>query len=207
MKQSFIKNKRFAWAEIVKNEIARISARLFVENGYNKTTMEAIANAIGMSKANLYNYVSSKNDLIFIILEYQVKQVDTVFESVRSMGDNAPVTGKLRKFIREYIEVVDKCQNETIALHHAVVRLNKEGRYKFLSSASWMFDFVESLLSEGVKSGEFRTHDTKMFSVNIVEMCTDWARLRWYFRKLFTLEEYISKQTEFIENQLLLHNK
>lgn len=203
MQRTLTEKKRQAWAEMMKSELAQAVAKLFVQKGYTQTTMDDIAEAIGMSKANLYNYVESKDVLIFVILEHHVKLVENVFNAIRSLPPDIPVLEKLRKFIKEYIEVVDKCQNETIALHHAVVRLNKEGRHKFLVSANWMFEFVDSLLKEGVKSGEFRPIDTKMLSVNIVEICTDWARLRWYLKGLFTLDTYIRQQTELVEFQLL----
>ena len=43
-----------------RNELARQAARLFAEQGYHGTSMEDIAEAMGIQKPSLYEYVSSK---------------------------------------------------------------------------------------------------------------------------------------------------
>jgi AcrR family transcriptional regulator len=207
LNKSFAEKRRQAWTEIVENEVAQTAAKLFVQKGYNHTTMDDIADAIGTSKANLYNYVSSKDVLTFKILEHHVKLVADVFNEIDSLPENTSVLEKLRRLIWGYTKVVDKCQNEAIALHHAVVRLDKEGRRKFLKAAAWVFEYFEALLKEGVKSGEFRVHETNLISIDIVQICTRWALLRWYLKGSITLEEYIRRHIGLIEVLLRNNNK
>ena len=38
---------------------------VFIQKGYSGTSISMIAKALGMSKANLYHYCSSKEDLFF----------------------------------------------------------------------------------------------------------------------------------------------
>ena len=46
-----------------------MSRRLFTAKGYEETTMEDIAEAAEVSKATLYNYFSSKENLLLGIAE------------------------------------------------------------------------------------------------------------------------------------------
>ena len=57
-----------------KQEIVRIAAELFEELGYERTSMSAIAARVGGSKATLYGYFGSKEDLLRAVLDHDVKE-------------------------------------------------------------------------------------------------------------------------------------
>jgi len=55
-----------------RQEIIRIAAELFEELGYERTSMSSIAARVGGSKATLYGYFSSKEDLLRAVLDEDV---------------------------------------------------------------------------------------------------------------------------------------
>ena len=55
-----------------RREILAAAAQLFVEQGYEHTSMSAISDRVGGSKATLYGYFESKEDLLRGVLEYDV---------------------------------------------------------------------------------------------------------------------------------------
>jgi AcrR family transcriptional regulator len=55
-------------------EIVRIAARLFEELGYERTSMSAISARLGGSKATLYGYFRSKEDLLRAVLNHDVNE-------------------------------------------------------------------------------------------------------------------------------------
>ena len=57
-----------------KQEIIRIAAELFDELGYERTSMSAIAARVGGSKATLYSYFGSKEDLLRMVLDRDVNE-------------------------------------------------------------------------------------------------------------------------------------
>ena len=57
-----------------KQEIVRIAAKLFEELGYERTSMSAIAARVGGSKATLYGYFASKEDLLRTVLDRDVSE-------------------------------------------------------------------------------------------------------------------------------------
>jgi AcrR family transcriptional regulator len=57
-----------------KQEIIRIAAKLFEELGYERTSMSAIASRVGGSKATLYGYFASKEDLLRTVLDHDVNE-------------------------------------------------------------------------------------------------------------------------------------
>ena len=57
-----------------RQEIIRIAAELFEELGYERTSMSAIAARVGGSKATLYGYFASKEDLLRAVLDHDVNE-------------------------------------------------------------------------------------------------------------------------------------
>ena len=50
-------------------DILKVAARMFAERGYERTTLEMIADELGLSKASLYYYVKSKEDVLAHIFQ------------------------------------------------------------------------------------------------------------------------------------------
>jgi AcrR family transcriptional regulator len=57
-----------------RQEIVRIAAELFEQLGYERTSMSAIAASVGGSKATLYGYFASKEDLLRAVLDHDVNE-------------------------------------------------------------------------------------------------------------------------------------
>ena len=52
-----------------RDQILRSAIRLFNKKGFDGTSMRDIARACRMTSANIYNYISGKEDIIRLILE------------------------------------------------------------------------------------------------------------------------------------------
>jgi len=61
-------------AEQKRQEIIRIAAELFDELGYERTSMSAIAARVGGSKATLYVYFRSKQELLRAVLDHDLSE-------------------------------------------------------------------------------------------------------------------------------------
>ena len=57
-----------------RREIVRIAGELFEEHGYDRTSMSMISERLGGSKATLYGYFPSKEDLLRAVLDYDVTE-------------------------------------------------------------------------------------------------------------------------------------
>lgn len=70
------------------SEIYRKTLDLLVQKGYASTSMSMIADALGMSKANLYHYCSSKEDLLYRIhLDHLTKHYVPFLEEAEHLAD------------------------------------------------------------------------------------------------------------------------
>ena len=76
--------------------ILRTAAQLFSQNGYEATSLDMIADQLGMHKATLYHYVDNKESILYQCLVASFGDLEAVIER---MGDRSiPVLQRLRMF-------------------------------------------------------------------------------------------------------------
>jgi AcrR family transcriptional regulator len=84
-----------------RQEILRVAARLFAEHGYEGTTLDMIADELGLSKPSLYYYVKSKEDVLSQIFQDIFERVLERAE-VDVTAEMSPIE-RLRRLIVAYV--------------------------------------------------------------------------------------------------------
>jgi AcrR family transcriptional regulator len=56
--------------------IYRVAAEIMWRRGYTATSMNEIADAVGLTKAGLYHYIRGKEDMLFKIMSFAMDMVD-----------------------------------------------------------------------------------------------------------------------------------
>jgi AcrR family transcriptional regulator len=78
------------------------SAELFSEHGYDRASMNRIAEACGVSKANLYHYYKDKNELLFDVIRFHLAELIEVVEAADDAG--GPPRERLLRLIAALLE-------------------------------------------------------------------------------------------------------
>lgn len=85
-----------------KEEVFKTAAKLMVQKGYAGTSMADLAKAVGVNKATLYHYISSKQDLLFQILQHAMEGLErVVIEPTKQLSDPEE---RLREMIRLHVQ-------------------------------------------------------------------------------------------------------
>lgn len=58
-----------------RDHILKTAAKVFAEEGYHRASVSQVAKACAISKANIYHYYSSKEDILFAILERYLRDL------------------------------------------------------------------------------------------------------------------------------------
>lgn len=83
-------------------ELVEVAARLFRENGYDATSMQHIADEIGILKGSLYHYVRSKEDLLWLIVEPNLRAIHEEVEEI--LGDESePLVKRIGRAIEAHM--------------------------------------------------------------------------------------------------------
>jgi len=78
------------------------SAELFAEHGYDRASMSRIAEACGVSKANLYHYYKDKEELLFDVIRFHLEKLLEVVEAA-DRPDLAPAD-RLKELVAALLE-------------------------------------------------------------------------------------------------------
>jgi len=171
---------------------------LFVEKGFHRTTTREIARAAGFSIGTLYEYIRSKEDVLYLVCDRIYDQVRERLQLVLNM-EQGTIEG-LRLGIANYFYLMDEMQNEVLVMYQEVKSLSKDALPYVLKKELEMVDLFKQMMEGCVENKEcsLSENEIKMAAHNIYVLGQMWAFRRWELRKLFTLEEYIELQTKLI---------
>src|SRR5665213_1216003 len=69
--------------------ILKTAQKLFMEQGYSKVSMDALAEAVPVSKRTLYNHFNDKSALFIAVMQERCQQVFEKFERTLKDGERS----------------------------------------------------------------------------------------------------------------------
>lgn len=134
-----------------KNDIVEKASALFLKRGYDNTPMSAIAQAVGISKANIYNYFPNKKALLFHIIKNTMqREFNQILSNAEEISD---AEERLRYFILSYTALLTKNDKGRILIHDAR-RLDAESFSKIAIMWRRTFDLIKRTVSELQANGK-----------------------------------------------------
>lgn len=181
-----------------RDEILVEACRTFIKSGYDGTSVRALAKALGKTTGVLYHYFGSKKDILYLILELIVKDEQDYLADLRSKTNEMGSKEALKEAFRLYVEAHEKYADAHVFVNHIAVTLRNSERRMITGSSKRVTSFFEGLLEKGIQDGVFHKRDTKMLAQDMVMLGASWVTRRWYWKKLYSLDEFIRGQTEVI---------
>lgn len=183
---------------IRRHDIITCAIRVFIEKDYDKTTMADIAHACGMSKGLLYHYVSSKDDILYLIANDQMEGTIRGFTALEERCENMTASKALLEYVNYYYKVVNDTQDYQVFLNQLAVKLPNEDRRILFEANDYALNILDTILKRGVASGEFEIEDTILTAHNIMLIGRSWADRRWYLARRYTFDQYLTIQIRVI---------
>lgn len=159
-----------------RREITRRAAVLFERLGYHETSMDDIAQAMGLKKPTLYHYVDSKAQIVYWIHEELETELSGRLRSRLQAG--IPPAQNLLEVMYDIFDIM-----ETHPGHLRVYFENHRNLPTALQSTAKQrrdqyFSMVESVVADGIERGELRAMDTRLTTLALFGMC-NWS-YQWY---------------------------
>lgn len=157
-------------------EIFAAAVRIFRQKGYHAASMQDLADAVGLQKASLYYYVSSKEDLLLSIYERLAgaftRQLTELIAAPLSPSD------KLRRAVESQVVALGE-QLELFTVYLSEQKfLNGRPRERIRAEAERHAELIESILNEGIEAHVFRECNVTVTARAIIGMC-NWL-YQWY---------------------------
>jgi len=166
------------------------AARIFHEQGYEATSMSDIAEALQITKAGLYYYIDSKEDLLFRIINYGLDWLDQeVIEPARMLGDPEE---RLRWIIRHHGQGLLRGSRVIPLLTEEVSSLLPKHRRHILSRKRIYFDFVRDTLNELKARRKLRVVDTTVATFGMLLWLPRWYQQGGRLTAAETMDQMIN---------------
>lgn len=141
-----------------RRQIFGAAVQLFGEKGYHSTTVREIADLAGMGKGTIYEYVRSKKELLFLVIE---EGHSLLFEALDQLydGDLAPLE-KWNQAMRIQVSIMEGHSNAVRALLPEIKGLEQtEHDLMDYLKRNYISRF-QNIFDECVEAGVFRPMDS-----------------------------------------------
>ena len=141
--------------------ILRTSAQLFATHGYEATSLDRIADQLGMHKATLYHYIKSKDEVLYQCI---VKSFEDLDEVLAKMHDRkVPVLDRLKEFALRLAHAQNNDFGRCLALvGMRPLQLAPDSDLRKFQRK--LDNTVRDLVTEGIASGHIKPCNPGLFS-------------------------------------------
>jgi AcrR family transcriptional regulator len=182
-----------------RRQVAEAAVQLFIEQGFHKTTTRQIARAAGFSIGSLYEYVASKEDVLYLVCDSIHTEVERLVSD--TMARAAGGRDALTRVIRNYFLVCHRMSDFILLIYQETRSLPAQWQKRVLENELRITGLFVDVLARLAESGALPNLDDRSIELaahNISVLGHMWTFRRWFFGRHYTIEDYIDMQTTFI---------
>src|SRR3954453_165809 len=142
-----------------REELMRVAARLFAEQGYQGTSLADLAEELGIQKPSLYHHIASKEDLLW---EVAVEGARAFPEGLDAAPAGAPAAERIRLALRAHLSVVAGQLDVATVFVREWRYLEGERRERFLGERRRYEERGRGLFRDGGEGGERRRYEERV---------------------------------------------
>jgi AcrR family transcriptional regulator len=139
-----IKNPKLIDAR--RKQIIDGAIKVFSAKGFHAATVREIAEEAGLTMGSLYNYINTKEDIIYFVYDYITK---VLRDEVRSaIADLTDPEERLKTALQHNLNSVYEHQDVVMFIYKASTFLDKESLHEVLTRETEYIELFEDLLSD-----------------------------------------------------------
>lgn len=169
-------------------EILLVAETLFAQNGFEKTSVRAIAKDAQINVAMVSYYFGSKEKLLEALIIYRTK--DLRFEIASISKDNLEPIEKIKKIIDLYINRINCNKGIYRILHFELTNEKNDSRLDALNEIrKTNLESLTNIIEEGQEKGVFRKEIIiPLIPATILGTYFHFHMNKFYFQELFDLQ-------------------
>lgn len=158
---------------------------VIAENGYHQAQVSKIAKQAGVADGTIYLYFKNKEDILISLFHEKmgifVERLEALIENEDSASE------KLRVLIENHFLILSEDPHLAIVTQLELRQSNKELRLKINEVLKGYLQLVDTILAQGVETGEFRKNldirlARQMIFGTLDEIVTNWVMKEQKYR-------------------------
>jgi AcrR family transcriptional regulator len=148
--ESFVRNEELVTAR--RQQIIDGATKVFTSKGFHKATVKEIAEASKLTMGTMYNYVRSKEDILYIVYDH----MNTILmnDLKKAINNAAGPKDELRAALKQNMDTVEKYQDIILFLYSESPSYDKKSLHTVLAQESQYVELFEEFLRESFKGEE-----------------------------------------------------
>jgi AcrR family transcriptional regulator len=187
-------NRRVADPKLVAKRLPQIinaAIQQFGKSGFHSTTIQDIAKTAGISIGMIYQYVSDKEELLYL-------SVNAVVEDCVSAAENARAHAKnpLERYVavvEALTRVIDERRAEAVLGYRESHSMSREHMGHVMKREREIGQILTDCIDECIRAGIFRKINADMLMYQSIILAHNWALNAWRFRRRMTVDEYLKE--------------
>jgi len=177
----------------MRHRIFGVAARLFLKQGYHRTSMRQVAEAARMGKSTLYDYFHNKEEILLYFVEQEMDISHQ--EAIQIATLNLPAEEKLRRILRSLWTYLDTNREMAVLTARESAKLGERATQRMAFQREKYRNLLEGVIRQGIQEGDFRLVNPTLAASALHSMMTmpfyDWLRQQGHEDVTETADELI----------------
>src|SRR4030043_1301368 len=136
-------------------QIAMGASKLFIKKGYSQTSIRDISKATGLTIGNLYDYITRKEDVLYLVFDV-FHSIWTNWLEEGGVFEIEDSVKQLSTAVEKMLELVNAHREMVLLMYTETKLLPKEFQSIILEKESGLVECFEKILERGVAKGVFK---------------------------------------------------
>jgi len=169
---------------------------VFIEKGFHNATVRDIGRAANMTQGTIYNYVSSKDDILYMVCDRIVAEYNE--QTRRALDTSHDSVGRVRSAVRAISQVMYRHRREILLIYQDSHLLDKRSRRVILARVEEFIGMFERIITDAARELSVPLPYPHL-SANMLTFLPVMIALRgWSLKNDVPSEEVIDEITAFI---------
>lgn len=169
---------------------------VFIEKGFHNATVRDIGRAANMTQGTIYNYVSSKDDILYMVCDRIVAEYND--QTRRALDTSHDSVGRVRSAVRAISQVMYRHRREILLIYQDSHLLDKRSRRVILARVEEFIGMFERIITDAARELSVPLPYPHL-SANMLTFLPVMIALRgWSLKNDVPPEEVIEEITAFI---------
>ncbi len=169
---------------------------VFLEKGFHDATVRDIGRAANMTQGTIYNYVRSKDDILYMVCDRIVSEYQD--EARKAVNTSRGPADRIRSAVRAVSEVMYRHQREILLIYQDSHLLEPRSLRVILARVEEFIGMFESLITDAARELKIAL-PYPHFSANILTFLPVMIALRgWSLGREMTQEQVVEQISEFL---------
>lgn len=205
MKAQVLRKKRKPTSQVTdekrllegKERIADAAAGLFLNGGYHSTSVREIALKAGLSVGSVFNYFTSKEEILFFLFARNQERTEATLRAQREeferlKGEGTDPKELLWLAYEYYVRLIGELRRYTLLGFQELKALTAAERRRILEGEERIQNFIEEVIAYGIARGAFPSGDIDLKAHCLMMLAQSWAVRHWALKRFPKVEDYLS---------------